>query len=573
MTQRFDADDVLLDRFAAGDADAFGELVKRHVDVVYAAARRRDVVDAADLTQATFVLLLQRPAEARRSAQRHGGVVVWLLATLRNLARNAARRQRRRGHHESAAAYAVGATADADPSAVLAWREVAGVIDDEVLALPATSRDAIVGRFYNGLATAELASCLRCSEEAARQRVSRGLSRLRHRLERRNIGLPATGLASLLTAKLVAAAPREIATTITMTSSMPAALLVATSSGAMLKLGMTATAAAIVLGGAAFVLIHEPASAQPVTKPAANPPPATQPSAVALAKAVDDNPLPADGVIHERVLRDYDEWLDLDTGRIYRRDEKIDEATSVVAGFSADVLLSTAGLSPGLQGQMLTQPVVNEAFDLPVAASDVAYLWRLSQPKDFAILDAMGTLPRTFLFRTRNGAGGVLQIVELIERDSGEDVSAMVGDPGIRLQFRILTRGEGDRVGPKVERYLKTEGGWGGPDREEHAQLLSAMRMTMQAVVRYHMEHGTAPADLEVLRAASNNELRSLPDTLVYVQPVYNLASPRSRQVVLFETVSPEPGDVVMVAYEDGVVGFVNEDELRPLLKRAGLTP
>jgi len=65
----------LLERYAQrGDNDAFAELVRRHIDMVYAAARRIAENDAEDATQAVFVLL----AEKARELPERGALGGWL---------------------------------------------------------------------------------------------------------------------------------------------------------------------------------------------------------------------------------------------------------------------------------------------------------------------------------------------------------------------------------------------------------------------------------------------------------------------------------------------------------------
>src|SRR5688572_19178697 len=88
-------DSELLARYAAGDSQAaFAELVRRHVDVVFASARRqlRDTQLAEDVTQAVFLLL------ARRARTLRADVIVpaWLLKAVWFACRNVRRRETRR---------------------------------------------------------------------------------------------------------------------------------------------------------------------------------------------------------------------------------------------------------------------------------------------------------------------------------------------------------------------------------------------------------------------------------------------------------------------------------------------
>src|SRR5690349_14349665 len=83
-------DSSLLKAFAhTGDERAFRELVERHVDLVYASARRqlRDAHLAEDVTQAVFVVLARRAGSVRSGAV----LPAWLLATTRYVARDVMR--------------------------------------------------------------------------------------------------------------------------------------------------------------------------------------------------------------------------------------------------------------------------------------------------------------------------------------------------------------------------------------------------------------------------------------------------------------------------------------------------
>ena len=77
-------DAVLVARAAAGDADAFGALVRRHLPAAFAVARSvvGEPADAEDVCQDTFVALLARVEECRPA----GSFRAWLLRSVRNRA-------------------------------------------------------------------------------------------------------------------------------------------------------------------------------------------------------------------------------------------------------------------------------------------------------------------------------------------------------------------------------------------------------------------------------------------------------------------------------------------------------
>jgi RNA polymerase sigma factor (sigma-70 family) len=87
-------DRVLLERAAAGDRMAFGQLYDRHVRPVYwqAYAVLRDADEAEDVTQDVFITTW---AKIRQITIVDDSVLPWLLATARYTALNARRRTQR----------------------------------------------------------------------------------------------------------------------------------------------------------------------------------------------------------------------------------------------------------------------------------------------------------------------------------------------------------------------------------------------------------------------------------------------------------------------------------------------
>src|SRR6185436_20111061 len=101
----------LIRRFVKERDDAtFGELVRRHVDVVYRAAVRKvgNPHLAEEVTQAVFTAL----AAKAPSLLEHQTVVGWLHTTTRFAANEALRAERRRRHHEQEAAIMIERSAE-----------------------------------------------------------------------------------------------------------------------------------------------------------------------------------------------------------------------------------------------------------------------------------------------------------------------------------------------------------------------------------------------------------------------------------------------------------------------------
>jgi RNA polymerase sigma factor (sigma-70 family) len=186
--------DLLL-RYCQGSQHSFAELVRRHWGWVYAAAlrRTRDAHVAEDVAQATFLVLARRaqrlPADIKLGP--------WLFRVMNYSAACAMRAlARRRKHERFAAAQRAHATS---PSG---WETISGELDELLMGLKTSDREAIVLRFYQGESYAQLAADLGIGEDAARKRVDRALERLRQRFAGRGVTLTTAALASTLATNL-----------------------------------------------------------------------------------------------------------------------------------------------------------------------------------------------------------------------------------------------------------------------------------------------------------------------------------------------------------------------------------
>ena len=132
------ADADLLQRCRDGDAQAWDLLVRRYQSLVYSVALRNGLssVDAADVTQTTFVALLDSITRLRADER----LASWLMTVAR---RQAWRIRRRYGQEQPAPA------AVADPGDPIADWEQVTVVHDALHRLGTPCRDLLVALYFD----------------------------------------------------------------------------------------------------------------------------------------------------------------------------------------------------------------------------------------------------------------------------------------------------------------------------------------------------------------------------------------------------------------------------------------
>ncbi len=205
MREKSDAE--LLRHFAQERVEAaFAEVVKRHVGLVYAVARRQvggDAHLAHDVTQRVFTDLA-RKAASLSDREVLGG---WLFRSAQFAASDVVRAERRRRTREAEAQSMH--DANQDPTTSSEWEKLRPLLDEAVGTLGARERDALVLRFFEGRAWAEIGARLQVSEDAARMRVERALEKLRGLLAKRGVTSTSAALGLALTQQ-VGAVPAEL---------------------------------------------------------------------------------------------------------------------------------------------------------------------------------------------------------------------------------------------------------------------------------------------------------------------------------------------------------------------------
>jgi RNA polymerase sigma factor (sigma-70 family) len=196
----------LLDRFVNGrDEVAFGALVARHGPMVLGICRGvlDDPHDVEDAFQSTFLVLV-RKAGGLRDRER---LAQWLYGVARKVAlrarADASRRKLREQAGSDRRAEAV-ATFDAE------LRELQSMVREEVDRLGANDRMAVVLCYLDGLTHEEAADRLGWPVGTVKGRLARARDRLRDRLVRRGVVLPAAVVTSTLAREASAAVPAEL---------------------------------------------------------------------------------------------------------------------------------------------------------------------------------------------------------------------------------------------------------------------------------------------------------------------------------------------------------------------------
>jgi len=242
----------LVRQYAAHQPEgAFAALVSRHAGLVYSASLRRvrDPQLAEESTQAVFIIL------ARKAGSLNDGTILpgWLYRTACYVSNTALKRELRRQQREQEAYMQ---STFHEPPADEAWRQMSPLLEEAMLRLGQTDRDALVLRFFEGRSLNEVGAALGASEDAAKKRVNRAVEKLRAFFTRRGIVLPAAVMTAAISANSVQAAPVGLAVTATAAAAKGAAATTSTLTlvkGALKLMAWTKTQTAIVTAAAVIL--------------------------------------------------------------------------------------------------------------------------------------------------------------------------------------------------------------------------------------------------------------------------------------------------------------------------------
>ena len=197
----------LIRRFVRDNShDAFAEIVRRHLDLVYSAALRqvRSPHLAEEVAQSVFADLARQAGRLKRDTV----LTAWLYAVTRRTAIDVIRQESRRRLREQIAVEMNDMNATADE-----WTRIAPLLDDAMAELDEIDRTAVLLRFFENKSLRDVGAALGTGEDAAQKRVSRAVERLRAIFSKQNVTVSAAGLAVLISTNAVKAAPVGLSAT------------------------------------------------------------------------------------------------------------------------------------------------------------------------------------------------------------------------------------------------------------------------------------------------------------------------------------------------------------------------
>jgi RNA polymerase sigma factor (sigma-70 family) len=210
------------------------------------------------VTQCVFTDLARKARTVSANLSSEASLVGWLYRGTRFAARDMYRDEMRRTHRERQAMEQLHPAPETPPD----WEQLRPVLDDAMSELDDTDRDALLLRYFKNHDLRTVGATLGISDDAAQKRVSRAVERLREFFAKRGVTVGAGGLAGVISANAVQAAPVGLALTISTAAALTGTTLAATATAtatkaiAMTALQKTLITTTVVLGIATPLAIH-----------------------------------------------------------------------------------------------------------------------------------------------------------------------------------------------------------------------------------------------------------------------------------------------------------------------------
>lgn len=196
-----ESESILLQRFQGrGDSEAFSEIVRRHVGMVYGVCVRllEDKSDAADVTQETFFSLTRQAREVS------GSVAGWLHRVATRKCVDLIRRGKARRRTERA--YAAEKVRSAET-----WQELSPHVDQAMGDMHEELRSVLVEHFFEGKTTTQIAKERKISQATVSRRLNHGLELLQVSLKKKGLLATVAVVGALLAEARAEAVPAALA--------------------------------------------------------------------------------------------------------------------------------------------------------------------------------------------------------------------------------------------------------------------------------------------------------------------------------------------------------------------------
>ena len=208
--------------------EAFATLVNRHLNLVYSVALRQVRLPqlAQEVSQSVFTDLARNAGALKPDTV----LTAWLYRVAYRTAIDVVRHEsRRQAREQIAMEMVVMNTASSE------WTRIEPLLDEAMELLNEEDRTAILLRYFDNKGLREVGDRLGISEDAAQKRVSRAVERLRELISKRGVVVGTGGLAVVISANAVHAAPAGLAAAVSIAAALAGTTTVATTTATITK--------------------------------------------------------------------------------------------------------------------------------------------------------------------------------------------------------------------------------------------------------------------------------------------------------------------------------------------------
>jgi RNA polymerase sigma factor (sigma-70 family) len=255
--------DLLYDYAANASEAAFREIVVRYADLVYSSALRQveSSHTAADIAQNVFLDLAHKAGHLSGEHPGSTSIVGWLHRATRYTVLNHLRNSHRRITNERQAMEQLLTNSDAS----LDWEQIRPTLDEALDNLSDEDREVLLLRYFKNQTLRAVGQQVGISEDAAQKRVSRALEKLRDFFSKHGTAVGTGGLALIVSANAVQAAPAGLAISLSTTALTGGAVSTTFAAASTKTIAMTTlqkvlvTATVAILTGAGIYEAHQAA--------------------------------------------------------------------------------------------------------------------------------------------------------------------------------------------------------------------------------------------------------------------------------------------------------------------------